>query len=240
MRIQRTKYTVGVSQADLAATNTALAAVSSRFVGMFSIPLIQEDDPDDLDPPRYWCTVVRLNNDERAVLKAALSGIASLHYQEVDARKPKDDEDLIDAWAASYGYRRREHILEAYGTALATGSASAQDTTTTVSLLNQWTSLIKLINMDNQGQRFKVITPGTYELAIRLNFTPVEGVTFTAQAARNVGVVGATVDGVDGLIQGKTDGMLATDDLIGIAIKSSSPASFKLLGGSKIRLRRIA
>lgn len=114
--IQRFTYSAAVSNDDLAATEAALAAVSGRFEGMFSIPLITNEDPDSLDPPRYWATVVRLNPDERAVLKNALSGIGSLHYQEIDARKPVEDEDLIDAWAAEFGYRRAGFMMASMGT----------------------------------------------------------------------------------------------------------------------------
>ena len=100
--------------------------------------------------------------------------------------------------------------------------------------------LIKLINMTRSGQRFHVETAGTYELGVRLVFTPVEGVTFSARAARNAGLVGGTLSDDDGRMQGTVEGVLSVHDLIGIGIWASEPAEFKLLGGSKIRLRRIS
>ncbi len=239
--IQRHKYTAAVSHADLAATDAALAAVSGRFEGMFSIPLIEDGDADDLDPPRYWGTVVQVKPDERQELKNAIVGvIASLKWEEVDSRKPAEDEDLIDAFAAKYDYRRPGHIIEAYGTALASGGAGAQSLDGTATLLDQWSSLMKLINMDNQGQRFKIKTAGTYELGVRLLFEPVDGVTFSARAARNAEVIGGTLTCSVGNMQGTVEGVLSVDDLIGIGVWASAAADFKLLGGSKIRLKRIA
>jgi len=240
MKRERTTYTVGVSNADLAAAEAAVSADSGRFSGMFSIPLIQDADPDDLDPPRYWASVVQLKDSEKSVLKKALAGIASLQYQEVNRRKPSEAEELIDAWAATYGYRRPGHILEAYGTGKAAGTQDPQSLTTTPILLDQWTSLIKLVNMDQQGQRFKVKTAGTYELEVLLNCEVTgEGDAF-AKAAVNAGVIGGELAVVTGRASGKITGDLAVDDLVGIGVYSSSTATIKLLAGSKIRLRRIS
>lgn len=239
--INRTKYTAGVSNADLAAANAAISAASGSFDGMFSIPLIAENDADDLDPPRYWATVVKLTDSQRSVLKTALAGIGSLHYQEIGSKVAVEDEALIDAWAASYGYRRPGHIMESYGTATADGSAAAQDLTTSPSLLNQWTGWIKKINMDKDAtsQRYELDTTGTYELGSRLPHVPVDGVTFYARAVRNATPVLGTLDITED-IDGKVEGPLTAGNKVGIVVWASEPASFKLSAGAKIRLKRTA
>jgi hypothetical protein len=204
---------------------------------MFSIPLIQDADTDDRTP-RYWASVVQLKDTEKRVLKKALAGIGSLVYQEVDRRKPSEAETLLEGWAAKHGLRRPERKIHAYGTALADGSSPAQALTSSPLLLNQWTSLIKLINMGQEGQRFKVQTAGAYALEVLLICEVTgEGEAF-ATATVNAGVIG---DGfpVAGKAQGQITGNLDVGDLVGVGVYSSSTAALKLLPGSKLRLRRI-
>ncbi len=247
--IQINKYTAAVSNAQRDLANTTLAGISGSLWnpydpdGMFTTALIQNADPDDMDPPRYWATVFKVTANLGGIIKGALdaAGVTTLKYEGVNSRKPVEDEDLIDAWAAEWGYRRPGHIMCAYGTAEADGTATAQDLTTTPILLQQWTDWVKRRNMtkDATSQRYVIPLDGTYELGSRLPHVPVEGVAFYARAVRNTTLVLGTLNITED-IDGKVEGPLDAGQKVGIAVWSSAPAQFKLLSGAKIRLKRTA
>jgi len=249
-----------VSNDDLPEVETLLAAVSGRFAGIFSTPVIVNAAADELDAsgtytgtPAAWGTTVRLKPDERRVLKSALSTIASLQFQEIDSRLPIEEETQARSFLAKLGYRHPGTPVSAYGTALANGRKPAQAVGTSYTLVNQWTDIIKMVNMTSQGQRFKVLSAGDYTLEVALSYNTTTGevdedgnpiqidppVVWTFSATRNAGVVGTELVSSDGFAKGSISGTLAVNDLVGIGVKADSAGKdFKVTGG-KIRLKRV-
>ncbi len=245
-RTQQVRYSVMVSHADLAAANTALAAISGDFDGLLATSLILDADEDDATPRYHGCTVLvqqdpRLASDHYRLIRGAISGLDSFREDVVNGRKTREDEDAFRAWAATYGLRCPGQFLEAFGTARADGSADAQAVTTEAIRCNQWTAFNRLIVTTRQGQTLKTGVDGAYRYRVKLRFVPVEGVTFSVRMTIGPNQVGQTHSSAVGgaTINGITNREnIATERRIGMHVSASEPAAFQLLGGSIMRLKR--
>jgi len=242
------QYVAAVSNADVDDLRTALAAVSGDWAAyLFREAVIRDDDPDDLDPPRGWAVVTPRTWQQRELelFKQTVQAVnpGSLQYRQVPAKLFDEDlaeDQTLDAWFATNGFRRRGVVMVSVGHASADGTEDAQDTTTSYILVNQWTTLDRMVQMSRSGQRFELNLGGTYRLSVSLEFEAVQGTLFGFRAVRNAGVVGDELVSGDGEAVGSIEGTLSAGDLIGLAVRSSQAASFKLLAGSEIRLKRIA
>jgi len=243
---QRT-YTVALNPED---RDTLVGRLDADEFFHYSLPFknaqaVILDGDDDEHVPRGYVVRLSLTPDARDFYLGYMDGLSSM--QTLDAPWQTDGmtelEELytVDAFLAGQSppLRRPGHYLPAWGTARADGTVDAQSTTTTRVLLNQWTELIRLVNMGTQGQRFKVKSAGEYELGMRILFSPEENVTFGLQATLNNGVVGDELRSDDGTASGTIAGHLNVDDLVGVAVRSSDDSTFKLLAGSMIRLKRV-
>lgn len=250
---QRT-YTVILSTADC---DTAVNRLDADGFTNYSIPfknampVVLETDPDERDPRGYIVTMP-LTQDEVTFYQPYLSGLSSLqvmnHPWQTDRLAHIEELHSIDCFLAKHDppLRRRWRKLPAIGTAMADGSKDAQATSTSRVLVNQWTELIRLVNMGTSGMRFKTKSSGKYQAGIRISYIPHEDVTFGLQLVLyrdgDPQLVGPELQTSDGYaapaVSNFPTGNLQKDDLVGLVVRSDVPSTFKIQNG-RFRLKRI-
>lgn len=220
-----------------------------------AIPVILDSDPDDQDPRGYGLQL-RLTEGAVSFYQDYLVGLTSLQtmnmpwkcYSEKFSALNIPEEHHIEAFLAlqSPPLRRPRRFLPAFGTAQANGNKTGQATDTTRILVDQWSSLIRIVNMDTVGfNRFQIRSPGLYDCGIKLRYETT-GVTFGLQLTLwrggDVHLVGSELQTSDGFAnpaeKNFPQGQLQTGDEIGLTVRSSAPSSFKITFGH-FRLRKL-
>jgi len=220
-----------------------------------AIPVILDSDSDD-HAPRGYCLQLEVSDDAYSFYQKYITNLDSLQvirypWQCYSGRFELHipEEHSIECFLATRipPLRRPGHFLPALGTAQASGLDPAQETDTTRTLVNQWTALIRCINMDTVGSsKFQTRSAGLYDCGIRLWYEPIEDVQFGLQLClwrdgtpQLVGPELVTSDGI--AVPNESNfpqGNLQVADQIGWLVRSRAPASFKITRGY-FRLRRI-
>jgi len=251
-------YTILLSTSD---RNTVVNQLQNRgfshYAKLFvnAIPVILDSDSDDHSPRGYGLQLL-LSNDLYEFLASYVSGLSSLQVINYPWQVYVDnlglnipEEHSLDCFLATRTppLRRPGHFLPAYATAEASGLEPAQDTTTSRALINQWTALIRCVNMDTVGSsKFQTRSAGLYDCGIKLRYEPVENTRFGLQLCLwrdgSPQLVGPELTTSDGIAEPDEAnfprGELQVADQIGLLVRSDSPASFKITRGY-FRLRRI-
>jgi hypothetical protein len=243
MPLPQFNYTVVVSDAEKAAANTALAAVSGELANWFSQPVINAADPDGT-AVKAWYGRGRLTLAQFRVGKAAIdgAGLASVQVLEKHASIPARGEISLDGFLSDKGFRRDGELVRAYATAIADGTDPEQATTATGIAINQFTRLKELINFGTVANGVQVQVAGTYEIKLEGHAEARTGVEFTIAVVR--GAVPTPVSGVlrasnnfKGTLRGR--GTLSVGNNIRVAVSSVPNSTFKLIK-SRVHLERVS
>lgn len=240
---------IAVAEVQVAAAKAALEVVSGRFRGLFTaIATADTYSPTEVDAAgnfrgTIWGRVIWgiVDEGERRRLKSTLDA-AGITYHLHETRETAG-EDLPMGFLSTYGLRSPGHKLEAYGTLKADGTAPAQTIGTGGTVIDQWTSSDKVIQMTKilAQNAVDVVLRGEYLLDVRIHFIEVPGVTWTFQGVVNQIPTGRTlVTSTSPAVGERSLGVLAAGDRIKTAIAADKTGQrFALLKDSKSRVRMV-